>query len=335
MKHSNPFCRILVFALVVIACESAVEAQEWARRMFDKHDHDFGSIAKAALTEYRFQIKNLYKQDIHISSVSASCGCTTPKLTTRLIKPGETGELIAHFNTDRFQGQHSATLTVRFSRPSYAEVRVKVRGYVRRDVVVFPGRIEFGSVDAEEGAEHKVQILYAGRNDWEILDVRSANPDFEVELKPTHRGGGRVNYDLMFRVKKGASEGYVNDQLILVTNDRNRSTVPVAVEGTVVPSISVTPASLQLGSVRPGQLVTKQLVVRGKTPFRISSVACESGDKCFQFRLGDAERKLHLIPVTYTASDKPGKFVERIQVVLAGSDRKLPDVLAHVEVLAE
>ena len=335
MKHKFCNCLSFVIALGIIGFGSAIDAQDWALNMFDKSDHDFGAVAKAALTEYRFQIKNLYKEDIHISSVSASCGCTTPKLTKRLIKSGETGELIAHFNTDRFQGQYSATLTVRFSQPSYAEVRVKVRGYVRSDVVVFPGRIELGSVVAEDGAEQKVQILYAGRNDWEIVDVKTSNPDFEVELNPTHRGGGRVNYDLMFRIKKGASEGYINDQLILVTNDRKRSTVPVMVEATVVPSISVTPTSLQLGTVHPGQLVTKQLVVRGKSPFRIEKVVCESGDKSFQFQLGDAERKLHLIPLTYTASDKPGKFVERIQIVLADSDRKLPGVTAHVEVLAE
>ncbi|NIL95768.1 MAG: DUF1573 domain-containing protein [Planctomycetales bacterium] len=322
---------LILAAHALLACPAAT-AQDWAVKMFNKLEHDFGDVAKGTATEYRFQIKNLYLEDMRIKSVRASCGCTTPSITKELLKSGETSELVARFNTDRFEGQHGATLTVRFASPFPAEVRVKVKGYVRRDVVIHPGRIEFGSVESEEGVEKRVRVYYAGRDSWELTDVRSRNEHFEVELIPLARSDGRVNYELLFRLKKNAPAGYITDRLTLVTNDANRKFIPLVVEGNVIAPLTVSPVSLQLGIVRPGESVTKQLVVRGKAPFSITKVDCSAGAECFQFQTTEEPRTLHLIPVTFTANSQIGKFVERIQIVVDDGSRTLPDIVAHVEV---
>jgi hypothetical protein len=111
-----------------------------------------------------------------------------------------------------------------------------------------------------------------------------------------------------------APAGYLRDYLMLVTNDRRFTTIPVLVEGHVIPSLSVSPASLFLGTLRPKQGVTKQLVVRGKSPFRIVSVTADCN--CFKFATpAEAGAKaLHLIPITFTAADKPGKIVKTIRI---------------------
>ncbi|HUS40546.1 MAG TPA: DUF1573 domain-containing protein [Pirellulales bacterium] len=322
---------VIFTAQATLSCEP-VAAQDWASKMFDKLEHDFGDVAKDAATEYRFQITNRYLEDMNISSVHASCGCTTPTITKNLLKSGEVAELIAQFNTDRFEGQHGATLTVRFAPPYAAEVRVQVKGYVRRDVVIVPGRIEFGSVDAEQGVEKKAKIYYAGRDAWQLVDVRSNNKDFKVELLETQRGNGNVVYELLFRLKKGAPPGYINDRLTLVTNDLRRTFVPLSVEGHVIASLSVSPQSLQMGAIRPGESVTRQIVVRGKDPFTITNITSASGNTAFSFATSDEPRKLHMIPITYTATDATGKVVDRIQITIDDGSRSIPDVVAHVEV---
>jgi hypothetical protein len=255
-------------------------------------------------------------------------------VTKNLLKSGETAELVAKFNTDRFEGQHGATLTVRFAHPFSAEVRLRVDGYVRRDVVIHPGRIEFGSVDSAQGVEKRVKVYYAGRSTWQLTEVRTTNEDFEVDLKLARRSGGRAEYDLTFRLRPGARSGYINDQLTLVTNDLTRKYIPLAVEGRVISSLAVSPSSLQLGVVRLGETVTKQIVVRGTAPFTIRNVRCASGDGCFSFQSGARPRELHLIPVTYTAEKGAGKFVDRILIEVDGHDQTA-QVTAHVEVVED
>ena len=105
--------------------------------------------------------------------------------------------------------------------------------------------------------------------------------------------------------------GFFNDQLVLVTNDRKATHVPLRVEGNVVPGLTVSPASLFLGILKPGDQVKKTLVVRGKKPFKITKVACKDG--CFEFKPSQESKQMHLIPVVFTAPE-PGKVAQTIQI---------------------
>jgi hypothetical protein len=326
---------LLVAALVPVSSPASAEDEtnpEWAAKMFDHLEYDFESLARGSKAEHRFKLKNLYRERIQIAALRSSCGCTEPRVEKDVLESGEETELITEFNTIAFEGSHKATITVIFAEPFHAEVRLHVRGYVRKDVVFTPGRIEFGSVDSDSGAVKSVKIAYAGRPDWKITDVRSANRNFEVELKPLVRAGGRVEYEMMFRLKKGADSGYINDRLFLVTNDQPSQMIPLAIEGRVRSGLTVSPASLHLGVVRPGQSVTKRLVVRGTTPFRIVDIDCEDGADCFTFESSDTARKVHLIPVTFTAPAQEGRIVENIKIVTEGAPGKLPTVVAQAEV---
>lgn len=319
--------------LAVAGIESQASAQDWAEKMFSSLEHNFQDLARGAEAEHRFTITNLYKEDIHILSVGSSCGCTAPRVTKSTIKSGETAELIAKFDTVKFKGAHDATVTVTFDQPTFAEVRLQINGFVRRDVVFKPGQIEIGTVDSGKSVEKQVSVQYAGRSDWEIIDIEGSTSHFEVEMSEKQGGGSQSTYNLTVRLKDSAPEGHIDDLLTLVTNDPQRSRIPLPVRGYVRPSVSVSPSSLQIGKVKPGTKVTKQLVVRGSTPFKIASVSC--ADDCFEFKTTGKAKKLHRIPVTFTAGDKIGKFIENIEIKLDGKETTLPSIVAHFEVAAE
>lgn len=310
MKNLQFAISTLLIAFVCGTTESP--AQEWAKKMFKVTEHDFGTVARGAKSQFAFEFENLYEEDLHVASVRSSCGCTTATVTTRDLKTFEKAQIIAKYNTRSFLGQRGATVTVVFDRPYYAEVQLEVTGYIRSDVVFDPGEVDFGEIEQFESVEKTVALTYAGRNDWKIKDVRSANAHFEVELKETTRGGGRVGYDMLVRLKPDAPSGHFQDQLTLVTDDKRLKTIPLLVQGRVVSPLSVSPSSLFLGVVKPGQAVTKQLVVRGKQPFKVLSVKCE--DDCFTFKTpGDKQSPLHFIPVTLSA-DNAGKIAEKIVI---------------------
>lgn len=325
--------RSTLSALVVVAFLAGhSHAQEWARKMFSETSHDFGTVARGAKVEHRFKIKNIYVEDMHIAGVRSSCGCTTPSLTKNDIKTWETAEVVAKFNTGTFQGYRSATLTVTIDKPFYAEVQLHVRGNIRTDIVVHPGFVDFGSVDYGSTAQKKVSVLYAGRPDWKIVDVRSANDNFEVEISPSRQPGATVAYDLLVRLKDQAPPGYIKEQLMLVTNDPRVPQFPVDVEGRVVPALTVSPASLALGTVKPGEQVSKNVVVRGKAPFKITDIHCD--DPQFSFKAPVAAREIHLIPITFTAGNTPGKVSERIRISTDMGSGLTQEVLVQAQIEA-
>ena len=152
--------------------------------MFEATNHDFESVARGSKVQHRFVFTNLYKEDVHISSVRSSCGCTTAEFTDRPLKTYEKGEVIATLNTRSYSGQRSATLTVTFDQPFYAEVQLLVTGFVRTDVVLDPPLqdIERLARDTRIKVIREPENLFfflgmdQGRDELLYSDVKGRNP---------------------------------------------------------------------------------------------------------------------------------------------------------------
>lgn len=314
--------------LWTLLCVSPLAAEQWAQKMFEIANHNFGSIARDAKAEFAFVLTNSYVEDVHISSVRTSCGCTSVRIAKPLLKTYEKGAIIARINTDRFTGQKGATITVTFDKPYYATAQLHVDAFIRSDVVFDPGSVQFGTVERGTAVEKAVTVTGTGRARWQIVDVTTANPHLSVRMEEMNRGRGRTAYKLFVRLDENVPAGYFNDPLMLVTNDRRSPQIPLEVNGVVEPGISISPASLFLGVLSPGEKVTKQFVVRGKTPFRIISVTADGGRFEFDAPPEDVAKPLHLIPVTFIAGPNQGKVVRKIRIE-TDLDEPAPELSTH------
>lgn len=282
------------------------KGQQWAEKMFNKVEHDFGTVARGADTFYKFEVTNIYKQKMKITGVRSSCGCTTPTVENGEFDTYEKAYITAKFNTRTFVGRHGATLTVSFAPPYSAEVQVRVHGNIRSDVVFSPGSVTFGDVDEGQAKEQLVKVKYQGRSNWSIVDVTNDNDRFEVELNETNRQYGKVGYDLLVRLKDNVPAGYIKDELTVITNDQRKESqrIPLYVEGRIVPEISVTPEFYSFGEMLTEETKNVRLVLRGKKPFRILNANCQ--DNCFSINYSKEEKLLHLVEVVYTPTGYSG-----------------------------
>ncbi len=128
------------------------------------------------------------------------------------------------------------------------------------------------------------------------------------------RAWNRVTYPLRVRLDAHAPVGPVREQLVLVTNDPRSRGIPVLVEGRVLSGVTVSPEQLFLGVVAPGTKVTRHVVVRGKRPFRVTSVTCDGSHLEVGPAPGEAAKPLHVIPVTFVAREEEGRVVERLRI---------------------
>jgi hypothetical protein len=325
---------LAVVAALVAAEQSS--AQNWVSKMIAEKEHNFGTVARGADTVYKFPIKNIFKQDIELVSVRSSCGCTSPTLEHKLLKTGETGYVVAKFNTRTFDGVHSATLTVDVEWNDNGiirrgEAQLRVHGDIRSDVVFEPGAIKFENVDQGVKSEQQVRVRYRGRRDWKITDVRGASDDLEVELTETVRQGDSVSYGLLVRLKDGAPAGYFNEQLVLVTNDSSNPRIPLHVEGRVIPQISVAPEALRFGDVANGATKPMRVLVRSKKPFKITSVESPSG--AFEFKTDEESKPSHLVEVVFAGTAQPGPVKETIHITTDLGETFDATVTAYATVL--
>ncbi len=126
--------------------------------------------------------------------------------------------------------------------------------------------------------------------------------------------------------------GALNEQVVLLTNDERSPEVPLDVEGQVVADLTVSPASLMMGILQPGQKATKQVVIKAKQPFKILGIECD--DPSFQAKIPTDARPMHMLPITFTASDSVGKVDQRIRVITDMGDAVIAEFSAYAKVVA-
>lgn len=280
-------------------------AQEWLREAIapESRLHDFGTVARAANTEHRFLIKNNHTSDLHIRSVRTSCGCTTPIIETEWIKPGETGAVVARFNTGTFTGRKAAAVTVTFDKPVHAELQLNVKGYIRSDVVLNPGEANFGEVPVGDAKTVELTLDYAGRNDWALVGAESPLGFVDVKFDELSRQAGRVSYKVTATLAADAPLGTLQNQILLKTNDRNLTSVPVRFMAAVQPPIQVSPKTIELGTVSSDKPLAQRLVVKARSEFRILEVTSAQAD--IQFDASETPKAVHLLSLMITPQRQP------------------------------
>lgn len=317
-----PYRRLLIRSLAVTAVVltfgplvpgNAFAEENWAKKMFTETDHDFRTVGRGTTAEHYFKFENLYEENVHVSAVRSSCGCTTPTVSKDTLATHETASIVAKFNTSTFIGAKAATITVVFDQPYYAEVQLQVRGNIRTDITFDPPEMDFGQTKVGETKTRSIKITHRGNSQWRIQDVRSHCSDLAVKLSAPQTKPGVVEYEMQVRMKESMSEGDIHEQLTLVTNDSQFPTIEMAVAGQVRSTVSVSPAAVSLGTTTAGEITSKRLLVRADEPFAIREVRC--ADKRFTFEIPEGKKNIQFVQMTFTAGDSADQITQKIEIV--------------------
>ncbi len=290
----------------------------WAEKMFAELEHDFGVVARGSDTRHRIEITNLYKEEVHIGQITTTCGCTAVRPSQNVLASNQKAFIEITMDTRKFVNQKHSSVKVIFDKPLYGEVWIPIKAYIRNDVVLNPGSAEFGAVARGNLTERRLEVSYAGRADWKVREVVSKNPHLDVELRETSRANNRVKYDLLVRLKPGAPTGEFRDQLTLLTDDEGNPQIPVLVEGRIEEDFQVTADVVDFGTLTPGAKATRNVVIKGRRPFKVAQLDCEKLPGALEARLPAADKQVQIVPVSLTAPATEGTHTEVLQFRIEG-----------------
>ena len=318
-----PFLFAMLAVLTVPA--SALHAQQnsdWALKMFEETSHNFGVVARGSEVQHRLKLTNIYQETVQIADVKTSCGCSAARPSQNTLNSLDVAYIEISMDTKKFTRQKDSSVIITFSAPQVAEVRIPISAYIRTDVVTEPGSVNFGNLDQGAAASRTVEINYAGRPDWKITGVQNLPQYLTADLQEVSRTPQSVKYQLKVNLAPTSTVGAFRSVIQLITDDANNPQVPLLVEGEIVPDIVVNPGVVSMGMLSPGQTKTVNVVLRGKKPFRIDKVECESDLNAFHVQMPQEERAVHVLPLTISAPDGSGTLVEEFTVTIGG--RKEP-----------
>jgi len=114
-----------------------------AKIEFEYTDHAFGLINQGEEINHRFAFKNTGQEDLVISNVTATCGCTQPSYPFVPVKPGETGYIGVTYNSTGKLGRQKPTLTV-YTNAKPKTYKLFLEGIVDAPRAPKPEKVEEG-----------------------------------------------------------------------------------------------------------------------------------------------------------------------------------------------
>jgi hypothetical protein len=78
---------------------------------------DFGTVCEGEVISHTFKFKNAGNGVLIVKDAIPSCGCTTPKLSKKMLKPGEEASVEVIFDSRGWFGSQYKSVTLRTNSP--------------------------------------------------------------------------------------------------------------------------------------------------------------------------------------------------------------------------
>lgn len=114
------------------AIEHSENSAEEPKFEFEEMNWDFGEINEGDRVEHTFKFKNVGNDDLVISNVTSSCGCTSPDWPRKPIKPGEESKIIVEFNSQGKSGVVTKDVNI-FANTVPTKTVLKIKTIVNKE----------------------------------------------------------------------------------------------------------------------------------------------------------------------------------------------------------
>lgn len=142
----------------------------------------FGTITKGEKVSHIFEIKNISKSNISIEKVQSSCGCTAVLLSKKLLKPNETTQIKAEFNSEGFKGYQEKHIYVYEAKNPNPILTLTLQANVFVAIDVVPMYMVFDNVVVGEEKQSIVQLINRTNKKIKILEIENNNQNLKINI---------------------------------------------------------------------------------------------------------------------------------------------------------
>ncbi len=307
-------CCLIIFA--VSGAGAFGQDFDWLTSALPERAYDFGTVARGTQLRHAFPVVNRSDQTIQIHDWRTKCGCTDVKVGAKVIPPGTQTTVEVTVDTSKFLGHKPSGLTLIFDRPGFVEIDLNTTCFIRGDIVMNPGQLDFGIVRrSDKLPTASLTLTYAGgRGDWEVTKMKTQSDKIKAELRELNRtADGQINFSLSATLQPNAPNGYFKDEITLLTNDESSPSIPIWVVANVQSAVALTPSIINFGQVSPGQSISKTVLVRSSQPFSITELS-SSQDALKSDDQTKGAQPVHSVRLTLKAPEQAGPFHSTLTV---------------------
>ncbi len=282
-----------------------LEPGQSPRAEFENPVYDFGRRRAGEKVDVDFWFKNVGTGPLEILKVKPGCSCTTGGKHDRIVQPNERGRIPIVFNTKKFSGPITKTVTVHSNAPgNQAKTLLKIKGDIWQPVETMPRSIAFGRVTMEllDAQQPSKKLAIVNNMDTPIApsNLRSSNSVFKPTITTIDDG---KKYELSVSVVQPIGRGPITGDIMFDTGNTEMPTVKVRASVYVAALLDVSPSEIVLPTNRKND-IRRRIYVRNNTTqkttlgeIKVSNPALST--TVTERREGMAFQVTLLIPATY------------------------------------
>jgi hypothetical protein len=208
--------------------------------------HEFGSVPEGSYPTWVFKFVNTGNQELKLTDVKASCGCTSPQWSRDPIKPGDSGEVKVVFNSAGYAGRQfakSVTITTNITENNQPKQEfLFIQGNVAAKIPEIPQypvkftelKHDLGTLKPGKKMIWPILILNEGDSTITVKEINSTCSCITFQkgivTVPPHQ---TVGFNATIKTK-GISPKTLNETIKLVTNLPVNTTKRISEKGYLV-----------------------------------------------------------------------------------------------------
>ncbi len=258
--------------------------------------YDMGVVPSDAIAVQKMKVFNRGAAPLKIEKITTTCGCTTGEMEQSLIPAGGESDLIIRVDPKKIPGFYSnKVLTIYTNDPVTPHSTVNVVTQVQPEVEFDPEQLDIGRIDLGTGLKITARLRQLQDAPLEVSgavfqrDSPFLRASSALVPEAEWRTPGKREYLLTVEVLADAPADAYDEWIIVSTNLTRTAQLPYKFKGAVVGPYEITPRTVALRAVEPGQPRTDVLTLTGKQDVKIVEVTNTNGS----------------VKVSHRATDKP------------------------------
>lgn len=191
---------LIFIYIILISLLFATSAFAEPKIVFEEETHDFGEIEQMTANAYTFKFKNEGDEELVIKEVKTSCGCTAALLTSKNIKPGESGDISVTFNSGKFKNKVKKTIYVETNEKEKPVKTLFIQSFVKfdkeKEEALEKARREYQMKQSQERALAKEKSMELEKKQAQGISAPVANqPTNVAPQKPLPISAQEISID--------------------------------------------------------------------------------------------------------------------------------------------
>tara|TARA_R110002073_G_scaffold37866_3_gene109033 strand:+ start:48758 stop:50008 length:1251 start_codon:yes stop_codon:yes gene_type:complete len=237
-----------------------------------------GTILDTDPVDVNFEFMNTGGEDLEITLIKPSCGCTVPDMSQKVYAPGEKGVMKVTFDPSGKNGPISRNITIYTNSSAKPVHTIILHSYVNPVVITEPRILAFDLTQKGQGATKDINV-YGRFEDFKISRATTQDIDtFGIEIID----GGKVEKNgedmwlqiIRVSILESAKPDSHRTEITVRTNEPHKELFSLSVVGRVIGDLELTPVRMTMGRLVVGDEFEREVTLRSKSgdAFEVKSV---------------------------------------------------------------